>query len=69
MSIVDCSYDDMNYIKYRNRLTGTYDSKLYVMKDLKNCSMQEILDKIGPLNIIMKLLKERDRLYSLEEDF
>ena len=69
MSIVDCSYDDMTYIKYRNRLTGTYDSGLYIMKDLKECSMKEILSKIGPLNIIMKKLKERERIYSLKEDF
>lgn len=69
MSIVDCSYDDMTYIKYRNRLNVEKEKELYVMKDLNRCSMQEILDKIGPLNIIIKKLKERDRLASLKEDF
>lgn len=69
MCIVDCSYDDMTYIKYRNRLTGEKEKELYVMKYLKKCSMQEILDKIGPLNIVIKKLKEGDRLASLKEDF
>lgn len=69
MCIVDCSYDDMTYIKYRNRLKGETERELYVMKELKDCSMQEIIDKIGPVTLIMKKLKESERLASLEEDF
>jgi hypothetical protein len=57
----------MTYIKYRNRLTG--EKELYVMKELKDCSMQEIFSNIGPLNIIKKILKEKDRIASLKEDF
>jgi hypothetical protein len=67
IAIVDCSYEDMTYIKYRNRLTG--EKELYVMKELKDCSMQEIFSNIGPLNIIKKILIEKDRIASLKEDF
>lgn len=73
MAVVDCSYDNMAYIKYRVRLykegNDYKENELYVRKRMKECTVKEVLDRIGPPNVFVKKLQEQSRLDDIEEDF
>ena len=73
MAVVDCSYDNMAYIKYRVRLfkegQDYIESELYVRKKMEDCTVKEVLDRIGPPAVFIKRLQEQSRLDDIEEDF
>ena len=72
-TVVDCSYDNMAYIKYRIRLykegRDWIENEIYVRKRMEDCTVKEVLDRIGPPAVFVKRLQEQERLDNMETDF
>lgn len=68
LTIVDCSYEGMDYIKIRTRIHGTF----YTIAErlpMKGCSVDYVLSLVGPANIQIKKMLNRERLEKIDEDF
>lgn len=68
LTIVDCSYEGMDYIKIRTRIHGTF----YTIAErltMNECSVDYVLSLVGPANIQIKMMLNRERLEKINEDF
>lgn len=68
LTIVDCSYEGMNYIKIRTRIHGTFYT-IAERLSMKECSVDYVLSLVGPANIQIKMMLNRERLEKIDEDF
>lgn len=68
ITIVDCSYDGMNYIKIRTRIHGTFYT-IAERLSMNECSVDYVLNLVGPANIQIKKMLNRERLEKINEDF
>ena len=68
VTIVDSSYENMDYIKIRTRIHGTFDSVAERLS-MKECSVDYVLSLVGPANVQIKMMLNRERLEKINEDF
>lgn len=68
ITIVDCSYGGMNYIKIRTRIHGTFYT-IAERLSMNECSVDYVLSLVGPANIQIKMMLNRERLEKINEDF
>ena len=68
ITIVDCSYEGMNYIKIRTRIHGTFYN-IAERLSMNECSVDYVLSLVGPANIQIKMMLNRERLEKIDEDF
>ena len=68
ITIVDCSYEGMDYIKIRTRIHGTFYT-IAERLSMNECSVDYVLSLVGPANIQIKMMLNRERLEKIDEDF
>lgn len=68
ITVVDSSYEGMDYIKIRTRIHGTFDSVAERLS-MQECSVDYVLSLVGPANIQIKKMLNREKLEKIDEDF
>lgn len=58
----------MNYIKIRTRIHGTFET-IAERLSMKECDVDYVLSLVGPANIQIKMMLNRERLEKIDEDF
>ena len=68
MTIVDCSYEDMDRMKYRRKLTGKWD-EIWDYRPMKDFDLEEVLEKVGNIDLMIKNLLIEQKIGRIEKDF
>ena len=69
LKVVDCSYENMSAIKYRKQIMDFDIKNLWECKDLKDCTVDEVLLSIKRLSIQIKEHEMNKKLNRIKEDF
>lgn len=66
MTIVDCSYEEMDRMKYRRKLTGKWDD-IWDYRRMENFDFEEVLKKLGNIDLMLKSLLIEQKLQRIKE--
>ena len=66
MTIVDCSYEEMDRMKYRKQLTGKWD-EIWDYRHMENFELDEVLKAVGDLDLMLKKLLIAQKLQKIKE--
>ena len=68
MTIVDCSYEEMDRMKYRRKLTGEWDD-IWDYRPMKDFELDDVLKAVGDLDLMFKNLLIEQKIKKIEGDF
>lgn len=68
MTIVDCTYEDMDRMKYRKAITGKWDD-IWDYRPMKDFDLDEVLEKVGNIDLMIKNLLIEQKIQKIEEMF
>lgn len=66
ITIVDCSYEEMDRMKYRRKLTGKWD-EIWDYRRLEDFDLEEVLKAVGNMNLLFKNLLIEKKLQKIRE--
>ena len=71
ITIVDCSYADKDFIKYRIKLEDKFfnDENSFIAKPIKDCTVEEVMKQVNELDLMYKKWKLECKMARLENDF
>jgi len=68
MTIVDCSYESMDRMKYRKGMKGSWE-EMWDYRPMKDFELDEVLKKIGNIDLMIKNLLIEQKIQKIEEMF
>jgi hypothetical protein len=68
MTIVDCSYESMDRMKYRKGIKGSWE-EIWDYRLMKDFDLEEVLKKIGNIDLMIKNLLIEQKIQKIEEMF
>jgi len=68
ITIVDCSYEEMDRMKYRKKLNGKWED-IWDYRLMKDFDLEEVLKKIGNIDLMIKNLLIEQKIQKIEKDF
>ena len=66
MTIVDCSYEEMDRMKYRKKLTGKWE-EIWDYRRMEDFDFEEILKKLGNIDLMIKSLLIEQKIQKIKE--
>ena len=71
ITIVDCSYGDKDFIKYRVKFDDSFftDSDSFIAKPIKDCTVEEVMKHVNELDLMYKKWKLECKMARMEDDF
>ena len=66
MTIVDCSYEEMDRMKYRKKLTGKWE-EIWDYRRMEDFDFEEILKKLGNIDLMIKSLLIEQKLQKIKD--
>lgn len=66
LTIVDCSYEEMDRMKYRKKLTGNWD-EIWDYRSMKDFELNDVLKAVGDLDLMFKNLLIEQKLQKIKE--
>ena len=68
MTIVDCSYESMDRMKYRKSMKGSWE-EMWDYRPMKDFELDEVLKAIGNIDLMIKNLLIEHKIQKIEEMF
>ena len=68
MTIVDCSYESMNRMKYRKGIKGSWE-EIWDYRLMKDFELDEVLKAVGNIDLMIKNLLIEQKIQKIEEMF
>ena len=68
MTIVDCSYEEMDRMKYRKKLNGDWE-EIWDYRRMEDFDLDEVLKDVGDLDFMLKNLMIEKKLQKIKEMF
>ena len=68
MTIVDCSYESMNRMKYRKGIKGSWE-EIWDYRLMKDFDLDEVLNAVGNIDLMIKNLLIKQKIQKIEKDF
>jgi hypothetical protein len=66
MTIVDCSYEEMDRMKYRRKLNGDWE-EIWDYRLMEDFDLEEVLKAVGDLDLMMKNLLIEQKIQKIKE--
>ena len=68
ITIVDCSYEEMDRMKYRKKLIGKWE-EIWDYRRMEDFDLEEVLKKVGNIDLIYKNFLIEQKNKKIEGDF
>ena len=66
LTIVDCSYEEMDRMKYRKKLTGKWD-EIWDYRHMEDFELNDVLKAVGDIKLMYKNLLIEQKLQKIKE--
>ena len=66
MTIVDCSYEEMDRMKYRKQLTGKWE-EIWDYRRMEDFELNDVLNAVGDLDLMFKNLLIAKKMQKIKE--
>ena len=66
MTIVDCSYEEMDRMKYRKKLNGKWE-EIWDYRRMEDFELNDVLKAVGDLDLMFKNLLIEKKLQKIKE--
>ena len=66
LTIVDCSYEEMDRMKYRRKLSGKWD-EIWDYRHMEDFELNDVLKAVGDLDLMLKNLLIAQKIQKIKE--